>query len=482
MILKEQIIISERRIPAPDLNFLFHPHSIAVVGASKDTNKAGGRFVRILLDWGYEGKIFPINHNEREILGLKAYPSLHEVEDHIDLAIIVIPAAAVLPVIKECGEKGVKFAVIHTAGFAELGMEGKELQNLIAKTALDYGVRLIGPNCMGVLCAESKVSSMFSFKPELLEKGNAALLAQSGTIFNAMTRLSFDRGLKLDKAVSIGNQADLRDIDYLHYFGKDPDTRVIMAYLEGITNGKQFVRVAREVSAEKPIIVWIVGQTKAGIRAAISHTAALVTSEHLCDAAFKQAGVLKARHMEELCDMAVAFSSPHIPAGKRIGLLVDSGGQGVILCDACEKEGLELPIFSSEMQQQLRALLTGYIPPFSGTANPVDLVWPNYNEILKLYTGCLEIMAKAVDAIIMYTFVPYNENITDRLRDLRDHLKIPIFIVPAFYLSTKEWLQKYIRKGFPAYPTAERAAKAMSALVHYAEYRREIIKERLEQF
>lgn len=480
MTLREQIKIAEGRISAANLDFLFHPHSIAIVGASKEREKAGGRFVRMLLEYGYQGKIFPINYKEKEIFGLPAYPSLREVKEHIDLAIITIPARAVLSSIKECGEKGVKFAVIHTAGFAELGKEGKELQNLIVKTALDYGVRLVGPNCMGVICAESKVASMFSYKPELLEKGDVSLISQSGTIFNAMTRLAFDRGLKLDKAVSIGNQADLKDIDYLGYFGNDPDTRVIIAYLEGLTDGREFIRRAREISTEKPVIVWMVGQTQAGIRAAVSHTAALVTNENLCNAAFKQAGVLRARHSEELGDMAVAFSAPDLPAGKKIGLLVDSGGQGVILSDACEKEGLELPIFPPDIQQQLRVFLTDYIPPFSGITNPVDLVWPNYSEILKLYTGCLEIMAKAVDAIIMYTFVPYDENITDRLRDLREHLKIPIFIVPAYYISSQEWLQKYVRKGFPAFPTAERAATAMAVLVSYAKHRRETTKERLE--
>ncbi len=479
MILKEQTTTGDGSIPVTNLDFLFHPHSIAIVGASREREKAGGRFVRMLLEFGFQGNIFPINYKEKEIFGLRAYANLREVEDHIDLAIIVIPAGAVLSAIKECGEKGVKFAVIHTAGFAELGREGRNLQELVAKTARDYGVRLVGPNCMGVICADSKVASMFSYKPELLEKGDVSLISQSGTIFNAITKLAYDRGLKLDKAVSLGNQADLKEIDYLGYFGGDPDTRVIMAYLEGLTSGSEFLRRARDISTRKPIIVWMVGQTQAGIRAAVSHTAALVTNESLCNAAFKQAGVLRAKHSEELCDMAVAFSAPVLPTGKRIGLLVDSGGQGVILSDACEREGLELPIFSADIQEQLRAHLTGYLPPFSGTGNPVDLVWPNYSEILKIYTGCLEIMARAVDAIIMYTFVPYDENISDRLRDLRDHLKIPIFIVPAYYISSQEWLQKYVRKGFPAYPTAERAATAMSALVRYAEHRRETARERI---
>lgn len=480
MIVQEQLRMAESRASAVDLDFLFHPHSIAIVGASKEREKAGGRFLRLLLDFGFKGRIFPVNPKEKEILGLKAYSGLSDVDGHIDLAIIVIPSNAVLSAIKECGNKGVKFAVIHAAGFAELGDEGRKLQNLIVKTARDCGIRLVGPNCMGIFCSESKVASMFSYKPEVLEKGNVSFFAQSGTIFNAITKLSYDRGLKLDKAVSIGNQADLKDVDYLSYFGQDAGTGVIMAYLEGITSGREFTRLARNISREKPIIVWIVGQTGAGVRAAISHTGALVTDEHLCNSAFRQAGIIRAMHSEELCDMAVAFSTPHLPAGRKIGLLVDSGGQGVILSDACEKEGLELPIFSEEIQQQLRTFLTGYLPPFSGTANPVDLVWPNYQEILKIYTGCLEIISRVVDGVIMYTFVPYNEDITDRLRDLRDHLKIPVFVVPAFYLSSQDWLQKYIRKGFPAFPTAERAARAMSALVNYSSYRRARIKEELE--
>lgn len=479
MILKEQAKMEEGRLPSANLDFLFHPHSIAIVGASKEKDKAGGRFINMLLSFGYAGKIFPINYKEKEILGLRAYPRLLDVEEHIDLAVIVIPAGAVLSSIKECGEKGVKFAVIHTAGFAELGNEGRDLQNLIVKTARDYGIRLVGPNCMGVMCTESKVASMFSYKPELVEKGDVSLISQSGTIFNLITRLAFDSGLKLDKAVSIGNQADLKDIDYLEYFGKDPDTKAVIAYLEGLTDGKEFIKRAREITTRKPVIIWMAGQTQAGVRAAVSHTAALVTNENLCNAAFKQTGVLRARNSEELCDMVVAFSTPDLPSGRRIGLLVDSGGQGVILSDACEREGLELPVFSPDIQQQLRTFLTGYIPPFSGTGNPVDLVWPNFTEIVKLYTGCLEIMAKAVDAIIMYTFVPYDENLTDRLQDLRGHLKIPIFIVPAYYIATQEWLQKYIRKGFPAFPTAERAATAMSALVNYAKYRREIAGEKI---
>ncbi len=480
MTLQEQVKISESGICSMNLDLVFHPRGIAIVGASKEKDKAGGRFLGVLLNFGYEGKIYPVNYKEKEILGLRAYPGLREVENDIELVIIAVPASAVLSTIKECGEKGVKFAIIHTAGFAELGKQGKELQNLILKTAQDYGVRLIGPNCMGVFCSESKVGSMFSIKPEVLQKGNVSLFSQSGTIFNAITKLAYDRGLKLDKAVSIGNQADIKDVDYLGYFGEDPGTGVIIAYLEGITNGRKFMTLAREVSAKKPIIIWMVGQTKAGIRAAVSHTAALVTNEHLCNAAFKQAGIIRANNSEELCDIADAFSTPDLPAGKKIGLLVDSGGQGVILADSCEKEGLELPIFPIAVQERLRAFLTGYLPPFSGVANPVDLVWPNYNEILKIYTGCLEIMAKAVDAIIMYTFVPYDEGITNSLRDLRARLKIPVFIVPAYYLSSQEMCQKYIRKGFPAFPTAERAGKAMSALVNYAKYRRETTKERVE--
>ncbi len=460
---------------APDFKNLLQPRSIAIVGASQDETKSGGMFVSRLLNDGYKGTIYPINNKESEIMSLKSYPSILDVPGEIDLAVIAIPAQSVSQVMAECAKKGVRFAVVHSVGFSELGAEGKELERQMLEAAHQGNVRIVGPNCMGIISPRANINTIIPYARLPMEPGGVAFVGQSGWASQNMTQLGSERGLRFSGIISIGNQSDLTIEDFLDYFGNDPETKVIAFYIEGLKQASRFLKLAEEISPRKPIIAWKGGSSELGAKAAASHTGSLAGNYALFEAASRQKGIISAHSLEELIDLAVAFSCHYLPTGNEIGLLIEAGGGAVATSDACAKAGLNISPLPADVQQKLREFLKDKIPPSPSLKNPVDLVWAPFNEASLIYATCLEIMAQAVDSCltICYAFI-HDEWFLSRLESIRDRNKKPIIVVPGNSSDQRQGMRLTIERGIPTYSMPENAVRALAAMTRRAEYLRNL--------
>ena len=454
-----------------ELDRLFNPSSLAIIGASKNEQKGGGLLLKGLITGGFKGKLYLVNPKESEIMGLRSYPSILDIPGEIDLAIVAVPARIVPQVMAECSQKGVKFAVVHSAGFSELGTEGKELEEEMLRFARQGGIRIIGPNCMGLYCLKSGINTIapqFTFEKET---GPVGFVGQSGWVTENFILMGYERGLRFSKVVSIGNQSDLTIEDFLEYFASDAETKVIAFYIEGIKRGREFLQLAKQTSIKKPIIVWKAGRTEAGVRAAASHTGSLAGNNVIFDAALKQSGMVTARNLDELIDLAVGFTCPVLPRGNKVGLLVEAGGGAVAGADTAEALGLEIPILPAETQQELVDKLKGIIPPFSSPRNPVDIVWATADNRTDIYLGCARIMLKDIDAAVVIAYADLDSYFTTELVGLRDKMGKPIFIIPGHPVAQKTGMSLLARNGIPTFTIPERALKVLSAMVRYSNYR-----------
>jgi acetyl coenzyme A synthetase (ADP forming)-like protein len=348
----------------------FRPNAVAVVGASRDPAAIGHRVLAAILKERFPGPVYPINPKASDISGLRAYPSVRDLPGPVDLAILAVPSGAVLGVVDDCAARGVRALVVLTAGFAEVGPEGRDLQTKLVDKVRGYGMRLIGPNCLGLLNADPDVRLNASFSPVFPPPGRVAMSSQSGALGLAALVAAHRVGLGFSTFVSVGNKADVSGNDLLQYWEEDPGTDVILLYLESFGNPRRFARIARRVGRVKPVVVLKSGKTTAGGRAAGSHTAALAGSTAAIEALFRQTGVVQADTLEEMFDLAHAFGSQPLPTGRRVGIVTNAGGPGILCADACEAGGLTVPEFSPE----LRAKLYEFLPAAAGTGNPVDLI------------------------------------------------------------------------------------------------------------
>jgi acetate---CoA ligase (ADP-forming) len=456
---------------APDLRLLFEPRSIAVIGASQDELKSGGMFVSSLLKDGYAGKIYPINRKEAAIMSLAAYASVLDISEEVDLAVMAIPARNVPEAMTDCARKRVRFAVVHSVGFSELGVEGKALEHEMLETARAGGVRVVGPNCMGIVSPRARVNTIVPYIRMSLEPGGVAFVGQSGWACEAMLRLGSERGLCFSGVISIGNQSDLAIEDFLEYFGNDVETSVIVFYIEGIKQVRRFFQLAGEVSTRKPIIVLKGGSSELGARAAASHTGSIAGSYALFDAVSRQKGIINARSMEELVDLAVAFSCPCLPDGNEVGLLIEAGGGAVAASDACARAGLNVSPLSEDARRKLREFLQDRIPPSPSLANPVDLVWTPFNETALVYSTCLEIIAAEVDSCLLMCYAPIDDDrLLSALRKIRDGMGKPIFVVPGNSTDQRAGMSATTRQGIPSFAMPDSAVRALAALTRRAEY------------
>lgn len=457
-----------------NLDALFYPSTLALVGASGDENKVGGRFLKSFISSNFKGKLYPVNPRMREIMGLECYSSILDIPDEIDLVVLTIPARTTEEVMLQCAQKRVKFTVILGTGFSEIGALGKELEARVLRIAREGGVRIVGPNCMGIFSSGARLNTIVADYKLQYEPGTVSVFAQSGWVSENTVLLCLNRGLRLSKVVSSGNQSDLDTLAYLKYFGDDTQTKVIGAYLEGIKRGQEVLTLAREITEKKPIIIWKSGRTPAGSRAVSSHTGSLAGVAEITEAAFRQAGVVRANNLEELHDFIIAFSSPQLPRGKRVGILVESGGAGAAAADACESMGLQIPVLSKETQEEIRAFVKDIIPPSGGIANPVDLVWPPIQGAEQLWVKCIEMLARDVDIILVLIYYPTlsDDKFREEMAAMRDRLGKPLIFIPGHHLSQLQGMASYVGTGLPAYPTPERAARAIYALCQYASYRR----------
>jgi len=360
---------SERAASA-SMKLLFEPDVVAVIGAARERGKIGAEIFHNLVSSGFKGKAIPINPNASTVLGAKAYARLADVPGPVDLAVIAIPAEKVEAAVDECVVKGVKAIVVITAGFSEMGEEGRRREVALLEKVRRSGMRMVGPNCMGHLNTDPKVSLNTTFSPVYPPAGNVALSSQSGALGLALLEHATRLNLGISSFVSVGNKADVSGNDLIQYWSEDPRTKVILLYLESFGNPVHFSRIARRVARAKPIVAVKSGRSPAGARAASSHTGALAQSDRVVDALFRQAGVIRTRTLEELFDVAALLSNQPVPKGRRVAILTNAGGPGILAADVCEDQGLSLPPLSAATTKKLRA----FLPAAASVANPVDML------------------------------------------------------------------------------------------------------------
>jgi acetate---CoA ligase (ADP-forming) subunit alpha len=472
---------------AEELDYIFKPKSIAVIGASDTFRKWGYLMVERPLKTGFRGAIYPINPRKGEILGLPTYPSVSAVPGAIDLAVITTPAATIPGLLRDCIEKGIKGAVVISAGFAEVGEEGRGFEHAMVEVARSGGIRLVGPNCMGIWSAAGQLSLCF---PQAPKAGPIAFISQSGTFGVAMAQVASNKGYGLSKFISIGNQADLEVSDYLEYLADDEDTKVIVLYLEGLKDGRRFFTVARQVIKKKPMVVYKGGRSAAGARATVSHTASFAGSKKIFDGVCKQIGLLQAEESFHLFEMAEALVGLPLADGNRVAIL-GSGGQGVVGADACSALGLELPELDADTASSITALLPAHAPLGK---NPIDFAGSSRTALQE--AGIIEklLTLDYIDGVI--SNVPVSPQIWDRSLKIdrnSDSLPEPIqvaldgakvyaslpkkynkpIICLRFIRPEHDIMEDILREGgIPIYDTPEQCARAMYTLVQYGRVRR----------
>ncbi len=350
------------------LDSLFYPQSIAVIGASADPKKVGYAVLNNISRFGYSGEILPVNPKADEILGIKAYPNILDINKNVDLSVIAIPAHMVPQCVRDCITKGVKSAVIISAGFKEAGSAGIMLEEELKSIVRESGIRLLGPNCLGVINTSNNINATFA--AGMLPKGRLAFFSQSGALGIAILDWAIGNKVGFSKFISLGNKADLNETDFIEYFINDPETDIILGYIEDVVEGRKFLQIAKKATKAKPIILVKSGGTQAGARAASSHTGALAGSENAFNAAFKQTGIIRADGIEDLFETAMAFNSKKLPQGNKLLIVTNAGGPGIIAADTAEKLGINLPQLSRETTNILSALL----PKNASLYNPVDII------------------------------------------------------------------------------------------------------------
>ncbi|MFZ6028509.1 MAG: acetate--CoA ligase alpha subunit [Chloroflexota bacterium] len=445
------------------INLFFAPKSLAVIGASATPGKLGHAVVKNLIDCGYtkEGKLYPVNPGSTEILGQATYPSVLDVPGPIELAVIVIPYLHVPEALRTCGKKGIPAVVVISAGFREAGREGLEREMELIEIAHQYGIRLIGPNCLGVIDTHTPLNA--SFAAGTPPDGPMAFMSQSGALGTAVLDMALAGQLGLSKFVSLGNKADIGEIELLEAWAHDEQTRVIMVYNEGITNGQAFIRTARQVTRKKPVVAIKSGVTQSGSRAVSSHTGSLAGSEQAYIAAFRQAGILRADTMEALFDMSLALGYQPLLKGDRIAIITNAGGPGILATDAIERSGLALARFEPETTQALLQAL----PDAASAANPVDVLGDARAE---RYRFALETVAADpnVDGLLVMLTPQAMTEVSATAEAVAAHKsEKPILACFMGEAQMRAGINILTEHGIPNYPFPERAACAFRAMADY---------------
>ena len=385
-----------------DLKYFLSPRSIAVIGASGNFNSISGKPVPFLRDHGYEGRVYPINPKYDELKGYKCYKSILDVPEPVDLALMAVNYKLLLPMLNQCVEKGGKFATIFASGFAESGEEGKVLQEQIRELAKESGMGICGPNCQGSVSLKDRAIGGFSaslgIKP--LRVGPIGYVTQSGALGYSIFSLAQEAGVGFSYVASTGNEVDLHTLDFMEYILEDPDTRMVICYLEGIKNGKQFIRLAdRALELGKPIVALKVGRSEIGQKAASSHTASLTGSDAVCDAFFRQKGIIRVDDIEDMFDIAALMQRiPQLPEGKRVGLITTSGGGGILMADEAVALHLDIP----ELDPKTQKAIMEVIPAYGSALNPVDITAQVINTA-EDFMKVLQIMVEHpdIDALVI---------------------------------------------------------------------------------
>ncbi|MFH0887780.1 MAG: acetate--CoA ligase family protein [Planctomycetota bacterium] len=457
------------------LDYLFSPKSIAVIGASNRPLTIGYRITQNLKDIGFKGPIYPVNPKDPEINGLKAYPSITAVPEAVDLAHIVVKNTMVPQVMEDCGKKGVKAVIINTAGFKEIGDAGIELEKQIVEIGKKYNIRIFGPNCQGVMNTDASNPVYANFTFTRIKPGYISVLAQSGGVGEVINQrlAQLDAGIRM--YASNGNAADISIPEIMEYWGKDPDTRVIILHVESLANPQEFIRVAKEITSRKPILGMKTGRTAMGARAVASHTGSLMKADTAIEAVFNKCGIISFKNQEEICQAAIAFASQPIPKGPRVGILTNTGGPAIIATDECIEGGLTISDISDDTKKYLKANLF----PEASVNNPVDVL---ATAGPKEFAIAIEALLKDrnIDSILINFVTPFFVDCAGVAKEMSAKGGSasggkPIII--NLMTDKKQWaetLEIIKSSGIPAYDLAETAAKALVAMTKYGEYKKRI--------
>jgi len=451
------------------LRLFFYPGSIAVIGASKKRGTIGGEIFHNLLSYGFVGPVYPVNPSADVVQSVPAYKSVEDIPGPVDLAVIVVPEKIVLEVVSACGRKGVRALVVISAGFAETGKEGQAKQSALVQLCRSAGMRLIGPNCMGIINADPAIRMDATFAPGEPPAGRVGFSSQSGALGLAIIELANSLGLGISTFVSVGNKADISGNDLLRYWESDEHTDVILLYLESFGNPKKFSQIARRVGRRKPIVVVKSGRSAAGARATSSHTGALLAaSDVTVDALFRQSGVIRTDTLEELFDAASLLVNQPLPKGKRVGIITNAGGPGILCADTCEARGLEVPLLSDASRETLRSFLA----PGAGVGNPVDMI---ASASAEQYQRTIEIVAAdaSIDSLIICFTPPLVTRAEDVARSIvtasaRTEIDKPVLTV---FLQADPPPQIVRSAKIPSYKFPETAAIALARATRYAQWR-----------
>ncbi|MBN1787654.1 MAG: acetate--CoA ligase family protein [Sedimentisphaerales bacterium] len=450
------------------LEKFFDPASVAIVGASQNAGKVGYEVLTNMIAAGFKGKIYPVNNKTETIEGLKCYPDLESIGQAPDLVIIIVPAKIVPAIMQQCAKIKVKSVIIITAGFKEVGQEGQKLEQEVVQIARRAGIRVIGPNCLGLIAPKKRLNA--SFGGGLPKEGVIGYLSQSGALLAAILDIANTYGIGFSKLVSIGNKADIDELDLIESFGQDDETRVIAGYLESITNGNDFMRLAERISQDKPILLMKSGSTGAGAKAASSHTGSLVGSETAYEAVFSRAGIVRCSSIKRQFDFAQAFASQPLPAGDRVAVITNAGGPGIVAADAIEQHGLVFAALTDETIKKLTRML----PPAANVNNPIDVLGDALADRYKLAIDTV-IEDPNVD-IILVLLTP--QAMTDSVataevvaKACQERGNKPVFASFLGAAKISRAVEILRGSGVPQYDSPENAVLTIKAMVDYVRWR-----------
>jgi len=463
------------------LDAIFSPKSVAVLGASSTPGKVGHDIFENILRGGYTGTLYPVNPKAKSILCIKAYPSILEVPDDVDLAMVILQPRLAMQAVQECVQKGVKGIVIVSAGFREVGGEGLETENRIVDICREADIPLVGPNCLGVINPQESVRLNASFSRRMPDEGNVSFISQSGALCTAVLDFAADRGFGFSKFISIGNKADVDELDLLNYFHEDADTEVIMIYMEELRRGGQeFIDTAREItSGDKPtpIVVIKSGRTGAGAAAAASHTGALAGTEGVYEAIFAESGMMRVDSVNELFDYATAFACKELPSGNKVAIVTNAGGPGIVATDMTISAGLELATFSEETVEALAS----HLPATANLHNPVDVIGDASQDRYENALSAVINDENVNGALVILT----PQSMTNAIGTAEAIVKIakrsskPVICSFMGVVDVSAGVKHLQKNHIPVYPFPENAARAMGALYKSTQW---LTRQRLAQY
>jgi acetyltransferase len=476
------------------LHLLLNPASIAIVGANNNPMKMGTMHALSILKDGYSGKLYPVHPKEKLVLGQKAYASVSELPEAPDLAMLIVPSGEIIRLMEELGTLGTRRVIIITAGFRETGAEGGRNEEKLREISEKYGIRFLGPNCMGII--NTDISLNTTVMPLDMKTGRLSMISQSGTYVSQTLPYLGKRGIRFSKAISVGNSTSLSLTDALEYLGEDESTRAISLYIEGISDIERFLKTARKITPHKPVIAQYVGGSEAGARAGMSHTGAMAAPDHLYEGLFRQAGIIRVHSVEDLFGHGWALATQPRLKGRRVAVITNSGGPGSSMAHTCEQNGFEVPEFSEALQKKLEPM----VPPHAPCKNPVDITFSMDIDILSHKIPDAVMASGEVDGMVLHGVMKSGfikvayphlremlndtpvETVIDMIKvDFKKSMELPFkYGVPlacsSFFDRDDDFTVAYHESNIPVYDSPEKAARALASLLRY----REVLERKIE--